>query len=103
MSETGVQQGDPFGSLLYAIGFHPILLKLIQEGTLELCFGLEDDIILSGNDKAVAMALTVVQEEIAKIGLSLSLSKCELICSSVQNCVRIAVSKQYEVYNRWEL
>ena len=62
------------------------MLKLIQEGTLEICFGLEDDIILSGNDKAVAMALTVVQEEIAKIGLSLSLSKCELICSSVQNC-----------------
>ena len=62
------------------------MLKLILEGSLDLYFGFDDDNILSGNDKAVVFALTIVQEEAAKIGLSLNLFKCELICSSAQNC-----------------
>ena len=56
-SERGVQQGDPLGPMLFALAIQPLLLKLHEgksERGLQLSFSFLDDLIMGGNQKAVA-------------------------------------------------
>ena len=85
MSESGVQQGDPFGSLLFAMGLQPILIELKSQLDLDLFYAYEDDIIVAGNYQDVAMAFKLLKEKCSEIDLELKNDKCELILLSQQN------------------
>ena len=73
MSETDCQQGDRCSSLLFAIEFHPIFKYLKENTNLDLIRGYEDDIILAGNYKDIAMALHSVMVQTREIGLDLNI------------------------------
>ena len=81
-SESGVQQGDPLGPLLFAIALQPILQELHSnrsDGGLQLVFSYLDDCCLAGDYRAVAQALQHLKDACAAIGLKLNTDKCELI------------------------
>jgi len=87
-SETGVQQGDPLGPLLFALALQPVLSELAgsrSEGGLELVYSYLDDLCLAGDAVAVAAVLRTLKGRCATSGLELSTGtansrdKCELI------------------------
>jgi hypothetical protein len=93
-SESGVQQGDPLGPLLFAVALQPVLAELADSrapGQLELAYSYLDDLCLAGDATAVLAALSTLKERCASIGLQLSTGlvneagdvlskdKCELI------------------------
>ena len=81
-SESGVQQGDPLGPLLFALALQPILQGLHaqrSEGGLRLVFSYLDDCCLAGDYRSVAQALQELKQKCLDIGLKLNTSKCELI------------------------
>jgi len=93
-SESGVQQGDPLGPLLFALALQPVLQELANDrapGMLELVFSYLDDLCLAGDANAVASALNTLKARCADLGLKLSTGmvneagetlsqdKCELI------------------------
>ena len=84
MSEVGVQQGDPFGSLLFAMGLQPILMELKNKINLDCFFAYEDDIILAGNAQDVAKAFEFLKIKCSEIDLVMKSNKCELILLSEQ-------------------
>lgn len=74
-SEEGAQQGDPIGPLLFSNTIHPVLSSL--EASLNL--GYLDDVTLGGTINTVASDVAKIIEAGTEIGLSLNVSKCELI------------------------
>lgn len=77
-SQTGVQQGDPLGPLLFSVALQPLALEL-RQSNLDLAMFYLDDGVLAGDIPAVSAALAHVQQEAARLGLSLNLSKCEAV------------------------
>lgn len=75
-SEVGVQQGDPIGSLCFSNAIHPVLSSL--RSTLNL--GYLDDVTLGGPQAVVAADVQSIVSECGRLGLTLNVSKCELIC-----------------------
>ena len=74
-SESGVQQGDPLGPLLFALALQPVLRELATSrasGGLELVYSYLDDLCLAGDELAVATALNTLRARCADIGLVLS-------------------------------
>ncbi|CAE8721897.1 unnamed protein product [Polarella glacialis] len=82
-SETGVQQGDPLGPLLFSAAIQPIVEQLrrleVNGKKLDLSTFYLDDGFLAGDIEVVAAALRLVQSEGAGIGLQLQLGKCQLV------------------------
>ncbi|CAE8636187.1 unnamed protein product [Polarella glacialis] len=82
-SETGVQQGDPLGPLLFSAAIQPIVEQLrrleVNGKKLDLATFYLDDGFLAGDIEVVAAALRLVQSEGAGIGLQLQLGKCQLL------------------------
>ena len=74
LSATGVQQGDPLGSLLFCLTIQPILDRLNSD----LIIGYLDDVTLGGDVQTVNDDLTVITTEGAQLGLQLNKSKCEI-------------------------
>ena len=71
-SESGVQQGDPLGPLLFALALQPILKGLhaqVSEGGLHLVFSYLDDCCLAGDYRSVAQALQELEQKCLEIGL----------------------------------
>ena len=77
-SQTGVQQGDPLGPVLFAAAIHPLASTLRAQG-LDLAIHYLDDGVLAGDLGAVAAALAHVQQQASSMGLVLNLAKCEAV------------------------
>eukprot|EP00435_Cladocopium_sp_Y103_P064641 s718_g26.t1 len=77
-SQSGVQQGDPLGPLLFSAALQPLASDLRQCG-LDIAVHYLDDGVLAGDITAVSQALQLVQHRAAAIGLQLNLSKCDLV------------------------
>ena len=74
-SEVGPQQGDPIGPLLFCNTIHPLLSSLNSN----LNLGYLDDLTLGGSVAAVARDVTKIVDEGGNLGLTLNVSKCELV------------------------
>ena len=85
-SQSGVQQGDPLGLLLFSLALQPLALRLRGLGrfgnsgrALDICAFYLDDGVLCGDIRAVSEALTLLQNPCSALGLSLERSKSELV------------------------
>jgi hypothetical protein len=76
LSQEGPQQGDPLGPLLFSITIQPLLESLLSELTL----GYLDDLTVGDNQTKVAADVLRIKDIGDSIGLSLNISKCELVC-----------------------
>ena len=84
----GVQQGDPVGLLLFSLALQPLLLQLhegISEQGIQLAFSYLDDLILAGEQRAVAGAFHSFKRSASQIGLEFNTSKCEVIPAAGKN------------------
>ena len=79
-SATGMQQGDPLGSLLFCLAIQP---NLDQLGS-ELIIGYLDDVTLGGNVKTVRDDFELMKFEGERLGLKFNISKCEVLTRN--NC-----------------
>ena len=71
-SESGVQQGDPIGPLLFSLALQPLLIELQNARTdqgLELIYSYLDDLILAGEQQAVANTFNYFEAAALRIGL----------------------------------
>lgn len=75
MSNEGPQQGDPLGPLSFSNTVQPLLTSMRAELTL----GYLDDFTLGDHQGVVAKDVQRIIEEGRRLGLSLNVSKCELI------------------------
>ena len=81
-SERGVQQGDPLGPLFFSLALQPLLIRLSNgrsEHGLQLAYSYLDDLILAGEQHAVAETFICVKNRASSIGLDFNFSKCEII------------------------
>ena len=81
-SESGVQQGDPLGPLLFALALQPVLgdlASLRTPGGLQLVFSYLDDLCLAGEQSAVSAALAHLYAAAPELKLKLNDAKCEVI------------------------
>lgn len=85
-----MQQGDPLGPLFFVLALQPVLQELASQRSvrqlgqadssgLELVFSYLDDCCLARDYRAVATALSTLQDSCSRIGLSLSIDLCEVI------------------------
>lgn len=72
-SQTGAQQGDPLGPLLFCLALQPVLLSLRSAFRL----GFLDDISLGGPPTVVASDVRVLASLTSSLGLELNFAKCE--------------------------
>ena len=88
-SESGVQQGDPLGSLLFVL----VLQKLVSsldagDGCAEILLQAWylDDGTLAGSHTAVLHALHMIEGLGLALGLHVNLAKCELFSRKGNIC-----------------
>jgi hypothetical protein len=85
-SETGVQQGDPLGPLLFSLVIQPLAKELQQlthnNKKLDLTFFYLDDGVIAGDLEVVAAALRLVEQRGHALGLKLKVSKSELVLTA---------------------
>eukprot|EP00731_Ephydatia_muelleri_P012448 Em0006g1342a len=81
MSESGVQQGDPLGPLLFCLVLQKVLSAIASDPN---CFDLLfhawyiDDGVIAGPKQAVVQVLSIIQDLGPPLGLVINSSKCEL-------------------------
>ena len=71
-SQTGVQQGDPLGSTLFALGIHPILLELGQRHPQIVVSAYADNVVLAGPLSAVEAAHADYCTSMHAVGLTMN-------------------------------
>jgi len=78
-SAVGVQQGDPLGPFLFALGISGCCSRLkseLEKETLSVWY--LDDGTLVGKEEEVAKGWRVIQEEMGRVGLRVNVQKCEV-------------------------
>ena len=81
LCSRGVQQGDPLAPMLFSVGLHLVAERLLSMPELRSILFL-DDAILRGKVDNVHAAFTMLRKELLKIGLAVSLRKCEIYVPS---------------------
>ena len=76
-SETGVQQGDPLGSTLFALALHPVLTELGRHHQV-LITAYADNVVISGPLSRVFGAQEALRQSMIDIGLHLNPTESEL-------------------------
>ena len=82
-SESGVQQGDPLGPLLFALVLQKIISAVdMDDECIQMLFNawFLDDGVLAGTKSAVLRAMHLIEELGPPFGIFINLAKCEL-CS----------------------
>lgn len=74
-SSSGVQQGDPLGPLLFAVGLQPLAAELRAMPGLDMALFYLDDGFVAGEVTAVAAAIALVQQRAGALDLKLNLAK----------------------------
>jgi hypothetical protein len=78
-SARGVRQGDPLGSLLFALGLHPVLRKVSESNSVNCnIIALHDDVYIYGQRCKVIKAFKDLIRLAALIGLECNMGKCSL-------------------------
>ena len=80
-SQSGVQQGDPLGPMLFALVLHKLVTSIeVDDDCLHLILEAWylDDGVLAGERSAVIRALHLIEELGPYLGLHINFSKCEL-------------------------
>ena len=80
-SQSGVQQGDPLGPMLFALVLHKLVTSIeVDDDCLHLILEAWylDDGVLAGEKSAVIRALHLIEELGPYLGLHINFSKCEL-------------------------
>ena len=77
-SQSGVQQGDPLGPLLFSLALQPILSNIKSthgSNGLDLVFAYLDDCVLAGRADTVAAAFEDLTNAASAIGLEVALGR----------------------------
>ena len=80
-SESGVQQGDPLGPLLFCLVLHKVVTAIAVDS---ICSQLSfhswymDDGVIAGPKQAALQALSIIKQLGPPLGLFINTSKCEL-------------------------
>ena len=80
-SQSGVQQGDPLGPMLFALVLHKLVSSIeADDDCIDLRFNAWylDDGILAGERSAVVRALHLIEELGPHLGLFINYPKCEV-------------------------
>eukprot|EP00731_Ephydatia_muelleri_P031244 Em0022g758a len=84
-SQSGVQQGDPLGPMLFALVLHKLVTSIdADDDCLQLLLEAWylDDGVLAGKRSAVIRALHLIEDLGPHLGLYINFSKCELFSRS---------------------
>eukprot|EP00731_Ephydatia_muelleri_P031114 Em0022g628a len=87
-SQTGVQQGDPLGPMLFALVLHKLVTSIdVDDDCLQLLLEAWylDDGVLAGERSAVIRALHLIEDLGPHLGLYINFSKCKLFSRSVNH------------------
>ena len=71
-SESGVHQGDPLGSTLFALALHPIIMKVAEAHPDVLILAYADNVIMIGKVSDLCGAVHDYKEYLALVGLDLN-------------------------------
>jgi len=83
-SESGIQQGDPLGPLLFALGIQGLVDQISKIDGIDTNVWTADDGCISDTPAAVAQAIALLEREFPKLVLELAKDgKCEIIGDSV--------------------
>ena len=93
LSECGIQQGDPLGSILFALAFHPLLMKIADLYPDILVTAYADNVALVGMRSRLLSAVDQFVGMLAEKNLKLNPAE-SLLYSPRQN-----VSQSQEGYN----
>ena len=74
-SDSGVQQGDVCGPLLFAVALHRVVTRL-EALDLDINYWYLDDGTLCGSPSVLEEVLSLLVAELSKMGLTLNLEKC---------------------------
>ena len=84
-SECGVQQGDPFGPLLFSLVLNILVSEIVLEpGCANLLYHAWylDDGVVAGSSTEVCRVLAILEERGHSLGLHVNIHKCEVFCHS---------------------
>jgi hypothetical protein len=95
ISNEGIQQGDPIGPLLFCLTLQPVLSRCGSE----LRIAYLDDITLGGSLGSLSVEVDCLQRDASEIGLSLNVSKCEIISDNNSSLMSSSLS-QFITVNR---
>ena len=77
-SSTGVRQGDPLGSLLFAAGIHEVLTSVQNSSPRVTLFAYDDDITVICSITDIPQAIKSFERKFLEIGLKINRSKSQL-------------------------
>ena len=76
-SEAGVQQGDPLGSTLFAMGIHSTLIEIADKHPEVMLTAYADNVIIVAPLSKATEAVDMYRDKMSKIGLHLNAAESE--------------------------